>query len=245
MFGVVSSITYSNGILEPQITIVSSSPVYAYDPSTTMRISQSPFLRDQYEQEQVYVRQSGIPYAGEGLYAKHDIEEGALIALFNGVKIREVHGTRGITSKFTDYKIGLTGEVCLDIPKVYESIEKYRSTLAHKCCHSFSPNAGFADLYHPRFGHIMSVVAKRNIRRTEEVLVSYNYNIYQAGLERFDKLETVQPNCVLLRIVLGSISTHQTQQMSLEQKTGTRILILSQNCRMLSSGPRLVPRPVL
>ena len=73
----------------------------------------------------------------------------------------------------------LTGDTCLDIPKGAESLERYRATLGHKACHSFLPNAAFAELYHPRFGRIMSVAAKRDIGRGEEVLVSYNYAIHQ------------------------------------------------------------------
>ena len=73
----------------------------------------------------------------------------------------------------------LTGDTCLDIPKGLECLARYRATLAHKACHSFSPNAAFAELHHPRFGDIMSIVAKRDIGRGEEVLVSYNYAIHQ------------------------------------------------------------------
>ena len=74
----------------------------------------------------------------------------------------------------------LTGDTCLDIPKGLEGLGRYRATLAHKACHSFAPNAAFTELHHPRFGDIMSIVAKRDIDRGEEVLVSYNYAIHQA-----------------------------------------------------------------
>ena len=41
-----------------------------------------------------------------------------------------------------------------------------------QACHSFTPNSTFASLYHPRFGKIMSIVAMRDLRAGEEVLVS-------------------------------------------------------------------------
>ena len=47
-------------------------------------------------------------------------------------------------------------------------------------CHSFTPNACFMQLWHPRFGLIMSVRAIADIQRGEEILVCYNYNIGQA-----------------------------------------------------------------
>ena len=52
-----------------------------------------------------------------------------------------------------------------------------QASLGHKACHSFTPNARFDEIYHARFGNIMSVVAKRDIRRHEEILVSYNYTL--------------------------------------------------------------------
>ena len=78
----------------------------------------------------------------------------------------------------------LTGDTCLDIPKGMENLGRYRATLGHKACHSFTPNAAFTELHHPRFGDIMSIVAKRDIVRGEEVLVSYNYAIHQAQCRR-------------------------------------------------------------
>ena len=76
----------------------------------------------------------------------------------------------------------MTGDTCLDIPKGLEGLSRYRATLANKACHSFAPNAAFTELHHPRFGDIMSIVAKRDIDRGEEVLVSYNYAIHQARI---------------------------------------------------------------
>ena len=40
-------------------------------------------------------------------------------------------------------------EIDLDIGKQEESLANYRASLAHKCCHSFKPNAHFAQFWHP------------------------------------------------------------------------------------------------
>ena len=70
------------------------------------------------------------------------------MALFNGVRKREVIG---IVPEMSDYKIGLTRTVDLDIPKGVESAENYCATLAHKACHSFSYNSVFDSIEHPRY----------------------------------------------------------------------------------------------
>lgn len=131
---------------------------------------------------QVFVAPSTLPCAGEGLFAKRNLSAGALVALFNGVRQRDAghRGAKSTNSAFTDYKIELSPEVGLDIPAACQSPARYRATLGHKCCHSFEPNAQFQSLWHPRFGHIMSVVALKPIRRGEEVLVCYNYTIQHA-----------------------------------------------------------------
>ena len=68
----------------------------------------------------------------------------------------------------------------LDIPDEFVSIDNYKATLGHKACHSFElacKNSKFECIWHPRFGHIMSIVALRNIEQDDEILVNYNYDI--------------------------------------------------------------------
>ena len=56
----------------PLLRPVSSSEKlsFSFDPSTSKRISSSPLLRDPWEEEMVEVKESKIPGAGEGLFAK-------------------------------------------------------------------------------------------------------------------------------------------------------------------------------
>ena len=42
-------------------------------------ITRSPLVRDPYEQRYVYVKESGLPMAGEGLYAKTNIKKVSLL----------------------------------------------------------------------------------------------------------------------------------------------------------------------
>lgn len=178
-FGYINGISYEDDpiIPYPTIEVLNKTENYKDDVSTSLCISTTPLLRDPYEHLMVYVKQSEIPMAGEGLFAKMNVQSGTLMSIFNGTRVRDSHHTRN-NKGFTDYKIGLTSDVCLDIPNWCISLEKYRASLGHKCCHSFQPNTEFEELYHPRFGHVMSIVAKTDIQKDEELLVNYNYALH-------------------------------------------------------------------
>ena len=154
------------------------SVTYSYDPSGASCISKTPLLRDPYEKRYVYVKESEVPFAGEGLWAKTAIKEGRVCALFNGV--RHNHQRGGTDLPWSDYRISCEKGVDLDIQPVHVSTDNYRATLGHKTCHSFSPNCDFAQFWHPRHGLIMSIVATRDIRPGEELYASYNYVIAMA-----------------------------------------------------------------
>jgi len=150
---------------------------YTFDQSTRICISKTPLLQDPYEKRHVFVKQSQIPFAGEGLWAKTDIKAGQLIALFNGVRQRHVWGVMAHNLAWSDYRINLEKDVDLDIYDEHIPIPNYKASLGHKACHSFNNNASFSPLWHPRFGPIMSVVANDDIPAGEEVFVTYNYMI--------------------------------------------------------------------
>ena len=58
-FGAVAAVSYDSGILVPRIELAQCEGASCtYDPSTALRISKTPFVRDLYEQEIVYVAQS-------------------------------------------------------------------------------------------------------------------------------------------------------------------------------------------
>ena len=116
---------------------------------SSIKISSTPLLRDPYEQQTSYIDVSSVhAEAGEGLFAKRYLPKGSLVALFNGVRKREVNG---VVPQTSDYKIGLTRLVDLDIPDGVESAKKYCATIGHKACHSFTPNSMFEIFQHPRY----------------------------------------------------------------------------------------------
>lgn len=111
-------------------------------------------VQDPYDQETVYVAESKIPFAGEGLFAKRKISQGELVCLFNGVKCNKIGHTKVIRSdspEWSDYRLTLDKDIDIDIPSDCTSLLNYCATLGHKACHSFKDkNAAFDDIYHPR-----------------------------------------------------------------------------------------------
>jgi len=142
------------GIPVPEISKVCNQRTYSYEPSTANIITKSPMLRDPYEERYVFVSDSSVPMAGEGLYAKTSLKAGQLCALFNGVRQRHLCGVKGDNSnrEWSDYRISVEPDMDMDIRKEHECLSNYRATLGHKTCHSFNPNAYFAQVWNPRFG---------------------------------------------------------------------------------------------
>lgn len=157
-----------------------------YDPSSTNQISQNPLRPDPYESIHVVVSTSKIgEEAGEGLFSRTFIRKDQLVCLFNGIRrIKKGRVTRisANDEDWSDYRIVLDRCTDLDIPSECIPISNYIATLAHKANHTFgqAKNSRFDNLWHPRFGHIMSIVAVRNIMPGEEILVNYNYDVKMA-----------------------------------------------------------------
>jgi hypothetical protein len=140
--------SYNNGLPVPKVKLFNIGTRYTYDPPSSIVISKSPLLRDPYEQQTCYIDQSTIhPEAGEGIFAKRLLSKGSLVAIFSGVK-RRLLSSRNSTA--SAYNIAVTRGLELDIPDWAISAKKYSATLAHKACHSFTPNAEFENLEHPR-----------------------------------------------------------------------------------------------
>ena len=64
----------------------------------------------------------------------------------------------------------------INLPQEYWGIVQYRATLTHKVNHSFKrANVKFSSAIHPRYGPIRTVVATKDIKKGEEILVDYGY----------------------------------------------------------------------
>ncbi len=149
-------------------------PQYERDISTNECICNQPLLRDPYEELFVYVNESFIPEAGEGLFAKIDIEADTVISFYNGTRF-ESNDPK--SKENSSYKINFDDNTDLDIPEDMTSLDKYQASLGHKVCHSFTPNCEFDNFEHPRFGPIKCIVTIRPIRQGEELTVHYEYDL--------------------------------------------------------------------
>ncbi len=71
-------------------------------------------ILNSYDAESVVVKESLIPYAGEGLFAKRNFASGELISLFNGIRINKdgcrgkiIRGDDDDDEEWSDYRLTL------------------------------------------------------------------------------------------------------------------------------------------
>ena len=133
--------------------------------------------RELIESINVYVDISRMTNAGEGLFAKTAIKAVSLVSIFNGVRQRNHIRLLKATVKWSDYRVFLDSNMNIDIPDYYIPCSRYTATLGHKACHSFSPNCRFSQVFHPRWGKVVCLVAYRDIQRDEEITVCYGYKM--------------------------------------------------------------------
>ena len=174
-----------------------------YKASRPARICRQPLLPDPYESEFVYVKNSLIAGANEGLFAKRKLLKGQVCAFYNGVKIPLWEVNRRNWS-LNENTISLRGGYwVIDVPPHWSDCAKYCASLGHKANHCFEPspeetnnskeinnrnssgtknsstlrrNAEYAPCFHPRFGSIKCVRAVVYIEKDDEILVDYGYD---------------------------------------------------------------------
>ena len=99
--------------------------MYTLDPASPSVFSRDPHLADPYESLFVEVKPSLIKDAGEGLFAKTDIDVGTIISFYNGVRVRSGYDWE----KPTPYKMILDEDSDLDLPEKMTKLENYSATL--------------------------------------------------------------------------------------------------------------------
>lgn len=160
----------NNSIPVPLVSPSSSNTsLFTFDPATSATFSRTPHLADPYEDIFVEVRTSKITDAGQGLFAKIDIDVGTIISFYNGIKVRSDHEFE----RPTPYKMLLDDDHDIDIPDTMTTLDNYSATLGHKVCHSFQPNCETDVFHHPRFGLIRCIATLRNIMAGQEILINY------------------------------------------------------------------------
>nr|Q7Z0G7.1 RecName: Full=Histone-lysine N-methyltransferase SETD7; AltName: Full=SET domain-containing protein 7 [Halocynthia roretzi]AAM96825.1 lysine methyltransferase [Halocynthia roretzi] len=158
----------------PTVNSISPDPVYRLDVSTPHVISTRPLVPDPYESELVYAAPSKIPNAGEGLYAKCDVDQDTVMAFYNGVRLKQDEVENRDWSQNSN-TISLTDDIAIDVPEEYVSTDNYCASLGHKVNHSFDPNCRYDIYQHPRFGFIKCVRTIRGVSEGDELTVHYTY----------------------------------------------------------------------
>ena len=121
-----------------------------FDVSSHDVLSLQPLLCDVYEQDRVYVKKSLVESAGEGLFAKIDLEADEVASFYNGVRLShdEVDSRDWSVNGNT---LSLDEDTVIDVPAEYASTDIYCATLGHKANHSKDPNCKYDVFYHPRY----------------------------------------------------------------------------------------------
>ena len=150
---------------------------YSLDVSTSTRISSRPRLEDPYEQKTVYVAESMIEAAGDGLFLRRDVEAGDLVAIYNGVRLSEHEARLRKEDRRSVYRIHGWDNTILNIPRAAQTIDTYAASLGHKINHAkaTAASAEFRFLEHPRFGEVVGVYMLRPGSAGTELTVDYGY----------------------------------------------------------------------
>ncbi|XP_035388330.1 histone-lysine N-methyltransferase SETD7 isoform X4 [Electrophorus electricus] len=164
----------------PHFTVDSDSPVYSYDKSTSSCIAGHKMLPDPYESQRVYVGQSLISGAGEGLFAKTEADANTVMAFYNGVRITHSEVDRRDWS-LNGNTISLDEDTVIDVPEPFNLTTNYCASLGHKANHSFTPNCKYDPFVHPRFGPIKCIRTICAVQKDEELTVAYGYDHGPSG----------------------------------------------------------------
>ncbi|TRY64272.1 hypothetical protein TCAL_02616 [Tigriopus californicus] len=173
------------GMLELQYEPLKKlSPVFKYEAANETFLTSKPLLMDPYDKRNVYVAPSGIPNAGQGLFAKRTIPAQTLIVTYAGLHVydeEDLYSEDMTPDEVEDAHKNLMSyddDYALNIPPDMSSLHQYCSSLGHKVQHKFkNPNADFVFFKHPRFGYVRALGSTRTIQRHEEIFVDYYYSI--------------------------------------------------------------------
>jgi len=153
---------------------------YTKEVSTTSWVTDNTMLEDPYEKVTVYVAHSKTPGADDGLFAARDLKTNTIAAFYNGIR-RQKPADSATTWQLQEnaYKIfdPTNKKGVIDILPKYQSLSSWQASLAHKTNHSFLPNCEFSEAFHPRWGLVPCLVTRQDVKRGEELLVLYGYDL--------------------------------------------------------------------
>ena len=173
--------------------------------ATEESLSTLPLLGDPYEERTVEVATSGVGGGGEGLFARRQLEEGELVAIYNGVKVPLLPGAGKEDWDECGYSIGYFetsnsehGWGDMDIPKAFRNSESYRSglSLVLRSVMLFFQGHPLSQV-EPQFPEQLSVFGYPASRLWISTVCSH----YKEGLNPELLGETILPSCRLNQAV--------------------------------------------
>lgn len=141
-----------NGVKELKLVVQHPQIIWRREIQTHNNIGTQRQRMDPHERRSVYIGDSTIPGAGEGIFAKRRFQPFELISYFGGLKtFKENFLFKNMTdSELEDagsyfYNFGVNCpphwniniNLVIDTPHPYRSIVQYRTTLGHKINHAF------------------------------------------------------------------------------------------------------------
>lgn len=175
--GKLEKLDNTEKMIKPEIDEIKEKLDYVYtlDISSQTVMSSHPKMEDPFEQKTVYVAESALENAGEGIFLRRDLVIGDLAALYNGVRMTESDARIRKEDRRSQYRIhGWKSEI-LNIPQDSQDIKKYSATVGHKANHAKKANAEFRYMEHPRFGEIVGIYMIEDAVAGQEVVVDYGY----------------------------------------------------------------------
>ena len=154
--------------------------IYSYAPSTWERMFVDYQQRDPYETRMVECRESGVENAGEGLFAKRDVDSDTVVCFYHGIYLEP--GQESSNSS-CDYQIYVDWQAAPDSPALdilpdAAQYKDYKASLGHKVNHSWEPNCMYTKYHHPVFGHTaLAIKTIRKVEQGEELTTNYRYDM--------------------------------------------------------------------
>ena len=177
---------HSNNGAVPLLTIeeTSDKEVFTFDPSTDVHMTNSPLLRDPMESKFLRVARSRIPGAGNGVFAVTDLAAGSIVGYFNGVHLTREEVFRRPRSEQSVYIVeGVEENEMLDVLPEFTSWSQYQASAGHLINHGKDGNVDYTQCFHPRFGNVLCVVTIKDIKKGQELLVTYDVSVDEDGMK--------------------------------------------------------------